>query len=80
MSGEQHIKASVALRGQGRFSDAIAEIETHLASFDDITLVPALLQALYAAKEMGNTQKARELAQQLAKHDPGLPSIQEFLP
>jgi hypothetical protein len=80
MSGEQHVKASAALRGRGQFAEALAEIEDNLASFDDITIVPALLQALYAAKSAGDTTKAQEIARQLAQHDPDIPSIKEFLP
>jgi hypothetical protein len=61
MSGERHLKASVILRGQGSFSEAIAEIEDHLASFDEVTLIPALLQALYAAEGAGDREKAAAL-------------------
>ena len=80
MSGKKHVTASAALRGEGKFSEAIAEIEDNIKSFDDVMIVPALLQAVYAAKEAGDKKRARELAQQLAKHDPDLPSIREFLP
>lgn len=79
MSGEQHVKASAALRGQGKYAEAIAEIEDNLSAFDDVSLVPALMQALYAAKAAGDTSKAREIAQQIALHDPDVPSIKEFL-
>lgn len=79
MLGEQHVKNSAALRSQGKLAEALAEIEANLASFDDTTLVPALLQAIYAAKAAGNLAKAREIARKLAQHDPDIPSIKEFL-
>ncbi len=80
MSGRKHVLTSAALRGQGKFAEAIAEIEDNIKSFDEVMMVPALLQALYAAKAAGNVKKSRELARQLAKHDPDIPSIKEFLP
>lgn len=80
MSGEEHLKASAVLRGQGRFSEALSEIENNRSSFDEITLVPALLQALYAAHEAGDTEKARALATELAKHDPNIPNVKKYLP
>jgi len=80
MSGEEHLKASAMLRGQGRFAEAVAEIENNIATFDEVTIVPALLQALYAAHEGGNPDKARALAQQLAKYDPNIPSVKKYLP
>lgn len=80
MSGEEHLKACAILRGQGRFSEAVAEIENNRASFDEITLVPALLQALYAAQEAGDSEKARALAMEIAKHDPNIPTVRKYLP
>jgi hypothetical protein len=80
MSGEEHLKASAMLRGQSRFAEAVAEIENNIATFDEVTIVPALLQALYAAHEGGNPDKARALAQQLAKYDPNIPSVKKYLP
>jgi hypothetical protein len=80
MSGEQHIKASARLRGQGKYVEALAEIENNLASFDDITIVPALLQALYAAEATGDASKAQDIASELQKHDPDIPSVKKYLP
>ncbi len=79
MSSRKHVLTAAALRGKGKFAEAIAEIEDNIKSFDEETMVPALLEALYAAKEAGDVKKARELAQQLAIHDPDIPSIKEFL-
>lgn len=79
MSGEQHLMASAVLRGQGKFSEALAEIENNLASFDEVTIVPALLQALYAAEAAGDGAKAARLGAQLVKHDPNIPSLKKYL-
>jgi len=79
MSGKKHVLESAALRGKGKFSEAVAEIEDNIKSFDEVTIVPALLQAFYAAKAAGDVQKAKEIAGKLAKHDPDIPSIKEFL-
>jgi hypothetical protein len=78
--GRKHILTAAWLRGQGRFTEAIAEIENNFASFDEIMIVPALLQALYAANENNDHPKAREIAQKLAKHDPKVRSVKDFLP
>jgi uncharacterized protein HemY len=78
MLGEQHVKNSVALRAQGKFLEAIAEIETN--SFDDMIRVPALLQAQYAAHEMGDQEKAKEIAWKLKNFDPDIPTVKKYLP
>jgi hypothetical protein len=78
MSGRKHVLASAELRGKGKFVKAIAEIEENISSFDEVTIVPALLQAIYAAKAAGLTKKAKHFAEQLAKHDPDIPNIKEF--
>jgi len=79
MSAQDHIHRSAALRGLRKFSDAIAEIENNLHLFDDITIVPALLQAFYAAHEAGDVSKAKGLACEIAKRDPNIPSIKTYL-
>jgi len=79
MSGKKHVMKSSELRGKGRFSEAIKEIEDNLSEIDDITMVPALLVALYAAMDKGDTAKAKELAARLVKHDPDIPTVKVFL-
>jgi len=70
---------AAALRGEGHFEEAIRLVESSLSQLDEISRQPALLNALYAAKEGGLTDKAKELAALIAEEDPDLPSIQEFL-
>lgn len=79
MAGEEHIKKSAALRGQRQYDAAIAEIEDNRAAIDPDILVPALMQALYAAKEGQMEDKVRQYAQEIATHEPELPSIQPYL-
>jgi hypothetical protein len=79
MSGEEHVRASARLRGERKFKEAIAVIESNRASFDDVSTIPALLQAFYAAREAGDSTKAREIAQELVKYDPEIPTIRKFL-
>lgn len=80
MSAADHIKKSAALRGKGQFDEAIAEIENNRASFDEITIEVALLQAIYAAAEKGDDAKAKSLAQELATYDPDIPTVKKYLP
>lgn len=79
MAGEDHTRKAAAFRGKRDFEAAIAVIEDNRASFDEITIVPALLEAFYAAVEGELSDKARELAKELAALAPELPSIQRFL-
>jgi hypothetical protein len=60
--------------------DAIAEIEQNRSNLDDITTVPGLLQAFYAAQQLQDDSKAQGFARELVKLEPGLPSIQKHLP
>lgn len=73
-----HIAKSAVLRGQRKFDEAIAEIERNESTFGDLLSI-ALLQAFYAAQEMGDTEKAKELARRIVELEPGLPSIQPYL-
>lgn len=79
LTAKQHIQKSAALRGQKKFGEAIAEIENNRSSFDDISLLPALLQAFKAAHEAGNEQAAQSYAKEIRKIDPDVPSIQSYL-
>jgi len=79
MTGEQLIRKAAAMRGNGNYQDAINEIDGNRTAFDTVTLVPALLQAFYAAQQLGDTDQATALAKELASLEPMLPSIQRFL-
>lgn len=79
LAGENHVKASAALRGQRRYEEAIAEIENNRDAIDEDILLPALMQAFYAAKEGQIADRVRQYAQEIALHDPDIPSIQGYL-
>ena len=79
MSGAEHVRRAAALRGQKKFPEAIAEIESNRAVFDDISTVPALLQAFYAAREGKNEEKAKSIAAELVKLEPGIPSLKGYV-
>jgi hypothetical protein len=68
------------LRGAKQFQDAISLIESNLSQLDCDTIVPALLQAFYAATEMKDNGKAMLFAMAIASKEPEMPSIQEYLP
>lgn len=79
MAGKNHVLQSAALRGRGAFADAVAEVENNRAAFDEYTLIPALLQAFYAADEGGLHAKAKALAKEIVEQDPDIPSIKKYL-
>lgn len=81
LPGEDIINKSAALRGKGQFDEAIQLIEESLGNGDidpDITCM-AYIEIFYAAKESGNNEKAAAAAKEIAKEDPDLPSIQDFI-
>ena len=80
MTGQKHILESARLRGQGNAKDALDEIEQNLDSFDDVTMVPALLQGIYAAEALGDKKKAESIAQELHTIDPDIPTLKKYLP
>ncbi|PUE20472.1 hypothetical protein B9Z38_09115 [Limnohabitans sp. MMS-10A-160] len=79
MSGENIIQQSAALRGQGKFDEAIAQIESTIDAIDDEIKLNAWLEAFYAAKEKGDQAQARKYASLVAAEDPDVPSIQSYL-
>ena len=79
VSAQDHINRSAALRAKGDYFLAALEIENNRDKFDDVSILPALLQAFYAAKEAGDRSEAENYAREIAAHDPEVPSIQDFL-
>lgn len=77
--GEEIIKKSAAFRGQGKFDSAIRLIEENITSIDPDIQLNAWLEAFYAAKEKGDKVLAKTYAQKVAKEDPNVPSIQNYL-
>lgn len=79
MSGENIIKQSAALRGQGKFDEAIEIIEENIAVIDDDIMINALLEAFRAAEEKGDLELTRKYALLIAQVDPDVPSVQIYL-
>lgn len=79
MSGENIIRQSAALRGQGKFDEAIVLIESNIDAIDDDIKLNAWLEAFYAAKEKGDQAQAKKYASLVAAEDPDVPSIQSYL-
>ena len=75
-----HIKKSAALRAEGLYVSAIAEIEDHIECFGDDEIVHGLLQAFYAAKKMGpDSDKTLDIARKLAGYNPDIPTVKRYL-
>lgn len=79
MSGENIIRQSAALRGQGKFDEAIQLIESNIGAIGDHIKVSAWLEAFRAAKEKGDQTQAKKYASLIAAEDPDVPSIQDYL-
>ena len=75
----QLIGQCAILRGQGRFSDAIALLEPQVANLEADAQEVALLQLIYAASEAGLRQKTIEFARKLAELDPDIPAVKKVL-
>jgi hypothetical protein len=73
------VKDAAALRGRNENREAIELVLSNQALLDDITRVPALLQALYAAEAEGLSDKAKEIAQLIAQEEPDMPTIRKYL-
>lgn len=75
----QVVHQAAALRGQRQFQEAIDLVEKHYPNLDPNLRIVALIQAFHAAQEAELFEKAKLLAHQIAKEEPGLPSIQSYL-
>lgn len=73
------IERSAALRGQFKFDEAIKLIEDNIDSIDSDIRVIAWLEAFKAAIEKSDIVLIKKYAQAVAKEDPNVPSIQEYL-
>jgi len=79
VSGENIIKQSAALRGEGKFDEAINLIESNIGKIDDDIKLNAWLEAFYTAKEKGDQTQIKKYASLVATEDPNVPSIQSYL-
>lgn len=73
------ILRSAALRGRGKFKDALALIESNLPNLAPACLLNAGLEALYAAREGGMREAAVKWARELSKIDPEIPGAKRTL-
>lgn len=73
------IHETAALRGQGRFREAIELVEKSLPMLDPDLHFNAYHEAFLAANELGDKDLTRHYARQVQKFEPGLPSIQQWL-
>ncbi|AXS84271.1 hypothetical protein [Marinobacter sp. Arc7-DN-1] len=79
MPTENVIQKSAALRGKGKFDDAIELIERSIHNIDPDTKVIAWLEAFRAAKEKGDQALTRKYAELVASEEPDMPSVQDYL-
>ncbi|MGF6903757.1 hypothetical protein [Paraburkholderia sp. GAS348] len=70
MKGNEIIQESAALRGQGKFQEAMDLIEANLPDIDADIRLNAQLEAFRAAVEAGNVEAAREYATTIAAEEP----------
>lgn len=73
------IRQSAALRGEGRFEDAIELVEGRLNEMAPDCHVNAYLEIIYAAQEGGLGEKALQYATKVANIDPNIPSVKKIL-
>lgn len=76
---EQIVYKAAVLLGQQNYAAAIRLVLDSRAQLTDVSRVPALLQAFYAAREGGFSREAREIAAAIAIEEPAMPSIQDYL-
>src|SRR5438067_9219916 len=75
MTENEIIQESAALRGQGKYQEAIDLIEANLPNIEGDVRLNAQLEAFRAAVEAGNAQTAHEYATTIAAEESGRPSI-----
>lgn len=73
------IHKSAALRGSGKFQEAIILVESTIPFLDNDSLFIAYKEIFDAYREMGNVNKTTEFAKIIAQIYPDLPSIQPYL-
>lgn len=76
---KQLANQAATLRKQRQFQEAIDLVEAYFPTLDPDLRIVALMQMFYAAVEAGFDEKARAVANQIAKDEPKLPSIQSYL-
>lgn len=77
--GSEIIRQSAALRGKHEFQKAIDFVTGNIDKLDPTIRLNGWLECFHAAEEMGDFAQARSFAQECAKEDPNLPSIQSYI-
>lgn len=75
MTGNEVVQESVALRGQGKYQEAIDLIEANLPNIDGYVRLNARFEAFRAAVEAGDVETAHEYATTIAAEEPEQPII-----
>ncbi|MFM0235981.1 hypothetical protein [Paraburkholderia sediminicola] len=75
MTGNEIIQESAALRGQGKYQEAINLIEANLPNIEGDVRLNAQLEAFRAAVEAGNAETAHEYATTIAAEESRRSSI-----
>ena len=73
------IHNSASLRAQGRFNEAIANLEGSLGYMHDDCLTNVYLEIIYSARECGSGDVAKRYARRLQAIDPQIPSVKQIL-
>ncbi|MFL9911365.1 hypothetical protein [Paraburkholderia sp. RL17-337-BIB-A] len=76
MTANELIQEASALRGQGKYREAIDLIEVNLPNIEGDVRLNAQLEVFRAAVEAGDVKTAHEYATAIAAEEPGRPSIQ----
>ncbi|MCP2090093.1 UNVERIFIED_ORG: hypothetical protein J2Y81_006180 [Paraburkholderia sediminicola] len=75
MTENELIQESAALRGQGKYREAIDLIEVNLPNIEGDIRLNAQFEAFRAAVEAGDAETAHEYATTIAAEEPARPSI-----
>ena len=73
------IGEAAILRGQRSFDEALKVLDDAIPKMENEAKIIALLEAIYAAKEAGYTEKMKSYAQEAAKIDSTIPSVRKIL-
>lgn len=72
------LNASV-LRARYQYEDAIRLIQKNIDSFEPNLKLKGYLEMFYSSRDGGDHEFAKKVAKMIAKEDPKLPPIQDYL-
>jgi hypothetical protein len=73
------ILTATSLRAQKQYDQCIKLMLDNLPQIDPDVRMNAWMEIFGAAKEKGDSELARRAAREIARDDPGLPSVQDYL-